>query len=109
KLFAISDPRETREYQRNASTVGHEQKRLRSPYGLSMRPTLGQNLFARTNGRGNAASSREYGCDQSAAAIASAVCGACLSTLSTLSAFPVATASISRRISIIASQNRSSS
>lgn len=41
------------------SIAGQEQNRFRSPYGLSMRPTGGQNLFARTNGSGKAASSRE--------------------------------------------------
>ena len=35
--------------------------------GLSIRPTLGQNLFALTNGSGNAACSREYGCVHSVA------------------------------------------
>src|SRR5437868_4614958 len=59
---------------------GHEHIRLRSPYGLSIRPTLGQCLFARTNGSGNAACSREYGWLQSSAAIAPAVCGAFFST-----------------------------
>ena len=48
-----------------SSIGGQEQIRLRSPYGLSIRPTLGQCLFARTNGSGNAACSREYGCGQS--------------------------------------------
>src|SRR4051812_15513365 len=38
---------------------GHAHIRLRSPYGLSIRPTLGQCLCARTNGSGNAACSRE--------------------------------------------------
>ena len=42
----------------------------------------GQNLFARTNGSGNAACSREYGWVQSSAATAAAVCGAFFSTLS---------------------------
>ena len=35
-----------------ASIGGQMQIRLRSPYGLSMRPTLGQNLLARTHGSG---------------------------------------------------------
>src|SRR5690242_4381516 len=39
----------------NASIGGQEQIRFRSPYGLSIRPTLGQNLRARTNGSGKAA------------------------------------------------------
>ena len=37
------------------SIGGHEQIKFRSPYGLSMRLTAGQNLFARTNGAGYAA------------------------------------------------------
>jgi len=41
-----------------ASTEGHEHIRFRSPYVLSIRPTNGQNLCARTQGAGNAASSR---------------------------------------------------
>src|ERR1051325_7048793 len=85
------------------------QIKLRSPYGLSMRPTLGQNLLARTHGNGYAACSREYGCDQSLIETAAAVCGAFLRTLSFGSALPVTTSSISRRIAINASQNRSSS
>ena len=36
----------------SSSTGGHEQNRLRSPYGLSMRPTLGQNLKSRSHGAG---------------------------------------------------------
>ena len=42
-----------------SSTAGQLQTRLRSPNGLSTRPTAGQNLWARTNGSGNAAASRE--------------------------------------------------
>src|SRR5439155_3274837 len=75
-----------------SATGGQEHIRLRSPYGLSIRPTDGQCLFARTNGSGNAASSREYGWLQSSAAIAPAVCGAFLSTLSRRSALPSITA-----------------
>ncbi len=56
-----------------------------------MRPTLGQNLFPLTNGSGNAASSREYGCGQSAAAIASAVCGAAFLSSTTREAVPIVT------------------
>src|SRR5205823_5773508 len=92
-----------------SATGGQEHIRFRSPYGLSMRPTDGQCLFARTNGSGNAASSREYGWLQSSAAIAPAVCGAFLSTLSRRSALPSITAWISARIEIMASQKRSSS
>ena len=44
---------------RTASIGGQAHIRLRSPYGLSIRPTLGQNFAARTNGSGNAACSRE--------------------------------------------------
>ena len=36
----------------NVSTGGQEQNRFRSPYGLSMRPIGGQNLFVLTNGSG---------------------------------------------------------
>src|SRR6478672_13159287 len=92
-----------------SSIGGQEQIKLRSPYGLSIRPTLGQCLFARTNGSGNAACSREYGCGQSEAAIAPAVCGAFFRTLSLRSALPSMIAWISARIAIIASQKRSSS
>ena len=35
-----------------AAIGGQIQIKLRSPYGLSMRPTLGQNLPARTHGSG---------------------------------------------------------
>ena len=41
-----------------SSIGGHAQIRLRSPYGLSIRDTAGQNLLARTNGSGYAACSR---------------------------------------------------
>jgi hypothetical protein len=41
-----------------ASTAGHAQIKFRSPYVLSIRPTNGQNLCARTQGAGNAASWR---------------------------------------------------
>src|SRR3954471_643992 len=75
-----------------SSIGGQEQIKLRSPYGLSIRPTLGQCLLARTNGSGNAACSREYGCGQSAAVTAPAVCGAFFSTLSRRSAVPSITA-----------------
>src|ERR1700760_4404600 len=36
----------------NSATGGHEHIRLRSPYGLSILPTVGQNLRALTKGRG---------------------------------------------------------
>ena len=54
-----------------------------------MRPTLGQNLCVRRNGRGKAAASREYGCVQVSLDTAAAVCGAFLRTLSLGSADPV--------------------
>src|SRR6185503_1156268 len=88
---------------------GHEHIRLRSPYGLSIRPTAGQCLFSRTNGSGNAACSREYGWLHSAAVTAPAVCGAFFRTLSFGSALPSMTAWISARMAIMASQNLSSS
>ena len=53
-LRGVQDP-----HQAYASTGGQVQTRLRSPNGLSTRPTAGQNLCARTNGSGYAASSRE--------------------------------------------------
>src|SRR6188508_2852795 len=59
-----------------SSTGGQEQNRLRSPYGLSMRPTLGQNLFAATNGKGKAAVSLGYGWVHSVADTEAAVWGA---------------------------------
>jgi protoporphyrinogen oxidase len=43
----------------NSSIGGQEQKRLRSPYTLSMRATAGQNLCSHVQGAGNAACSRE--------------------------------------------------
>ena len=43
----------------NASIGGHAQIRLRSPYGLSMRATVGQNLASRRYGNGYAACCRE--------------------------------------------------
>src|SRR5204863_8726889 len=92
-----------------ASTGGHEHIRFLSPYALSMRPTLGQNFAARTNGSGYAACSREYAWRQSSADTAAAVCGAFFRTLSFGSARPSITAWISALIAIIASQNRSSS
>ena len=45
-LLGVEDPHAY------ASIGGQMQIRLRSPYGLSMRPTLGQNLSARTHGSG---------------------------------------------------------
>ena len=81
-----------------SSTGGHEQNRFRSPYGLSIRPTGGQNLRSRTNGNGNAAFSRVYGCVHSDAVTAAAVCGEFLRTLSCASALPVTTSSISSRM-----------
>ena len=45
-LLGVQDPHAY------ASIGGQMQIRLRSPYGLSMRPTLGQNLLARTHGSG---------------------------------------------------------
>src|SRR5262245_30593013 len=63
-----------------SSIGGQIQIKLRSPYGLSILPTGGQNLFARTKGNGNAACSREYGCVQSSDDTAAAVCGAFFST-----------------------------
>jgi hypothetical protein len=47
-----------------------------------MRPTEGQNLLALTQGSGNAAFSREYGCVHSSALTVAAVCGAFFRTLS---------------------------
>src|SRR5262245_28250903 len=91
------------------STGGHTHIRFRSPYGLSIRPTDGQNLLARTHGSGNAAFSRGYGCVQASAVTDAAVCGAFFSTLSRGSALPVTTSSISCRMAMSASQNRSSS
>ena len=58
---------------------------------------------------GNAAVSREYGRLHASEQTAFAVCGACLSGLLALSDSPLATASISPWIEIIASQKRSSS
>ena len=59
---------------------------------------VGQNLFALTNGSGNAACSRVYGWRHSVADTASAVWGAFFSTLSPRSTRPSATSSISARI-----------
>src|SRR5690606_33765506 len=42
-----------------SSMGGHAQNRFLSPYALLSRPTEGQNLFARTQGNGYAACSRE--------------------------------------------------
>ena len=41
------------------SIGGHAHTKLRSPYALSTRPTVGQNLFELTYGSGNAAFLRE--------------------------------------------------
>src|SRR5690349_5990695 len=86
-----------------------EQTRLRSPYTLSTRPTLGQNLLARVKRSGKAAVSREYGRFHSSEQTTFAVWGACLRGLLALSDSPLATACISPWIEIIASQKRSSS
>src|SRR3954464_8607107 len=105
----VPEPRRHEDAYTYSATGGQEQRRLRSPYGLSIRPTAGQCLLARTNGNGNEACSREYGWLQSSAAIAPAVCGAFFSTLSLGCALPSITAWISARIAISASQKRSSS
>jgi hypothetical protein len=42
----------------------HVQNRFRSPYGLSTRPTYGQNLKSFSHGAGEAAWSRGHLCDQ---------------------------------------------
>src|SRR5262245_14107309 len=60
----------------NASTGGHVQTRLRSPYVLSIRATKGQNFPSRTQGAGNAPSSRLYGRSQCSAVTAETVWGA---------------------------------
>src|SRR5215475_15930542 len=58
---------------------------------------------------GYAATDRGYGCGQSSAVTIAAVCGAFTSGLSVAGQSPALTLSISSRIAIIASQNRSSS
>ena len=81
----------------------------------STRATLGQNFFSFSHPSGYAAFSRVYGLSHLAPAspspliISAMGCGAILSTLPTLGAFPSSTSRISCRMLTSASTNRSSS
>src|SRR5680860_40359 len=82
------------------------QIKFRSPKASSVLLTVGQNLLFATNSNGNAACSRVYLNSQVSAVSIAMVCGAFLRIL--LSSL-VEDSSISLRIEINASQNRSSS
>src|SRR5690606_3477975 len=87
---------------------GHVHDRFRSPHALSTRPTGGQ-YFPAPTPAGQPASPREYARSHTSAPTIAAVCGAPRNTESSTATSPEAPASISARIAIIASQNRSSS
>src|SRR3546814_8696635 len=92
------------------SLIGtQEQNTFLSPHTLSTRATGGQYFCCLSEGSGNAASSRGYACVHSLADTCAAVCGACLSGLSSRSMRPSSIARISSRTGIIESQKRSSS
>src|SRR4051794_21903059 len=91
------------------SIGGHAHIKLRSPYGLSILPTAGQNFLSFTHGAGNAASLLRYLWGHSSDMSDCAVCGAPRSKLSVLSAWPSSMARISSLMRISASQKRSSS
>jgi len=67
---------------------GQLQNTWRSPWTLSMRATLGQNLCWRSHGAGQAAWERGYGRSHSSLVTHAAVCGAFLSGLFARSSLP---------------------
>jgi len=85
------------------------QMRLRSPYTLSTRPVVGQNLAPRSHAAGNAAYSLEYGLVHVSLIKSWGGWGAPFRTLLSVSALPFSISAISSLMEIRASQNLSSS